>query len=904
MQTAPLRHQRWCLLALSSILTGTAAAQQADALLHAPLVVLPIDSPPFQKLGDVDGDGDPDAIGTRIHENRSNTEIVVWRNDQGSFTVGWQASFPLGGISSPSPRSFAVATADWNSDGLTDFVVAGGNGAVRYLAQPGFTFQAVPYQLPPFTFANSHAVAPGDFDGDSLLDLALVFMHSGTQNGELHVLLAAGGTVTTPITATVQAPLRLHALELNGVPGHELLVSDRSSPTAVAYELSGASLQLAQTLQSALTFVGTAPWKWMGGDLDGDNDVDIVVFRPEPGSNGLPRYQIFRRTGPATLTPEAMATGGPSEYLCDIDGDGDLDGICCGGGGPSYQWPQLDFASMFQIATNRGGGDFARSWSFPGAGSESMAGGADIDGDGDIDFVAGRCVLYGAGPWLENPMPPAGGANATVVKRPWDVHDLDRDGDPDFGPTLLNTGDGTFTAAPADPAPPAGHLFAGGIRVDVDGDGAEDRVMRLQTFNPPNPSQFVGMVWLQNNGGGHMRYAGPVAAPGLMIGAQFAVTADDYLAADCDGDGDGDIVYNDNPSATSQIFWNQAGTFVPGPIFGFLVGGRVDRVADFDGDNLPDLLMTGNLNGLHVRRGTGVPAAPFQITWTGPALPFEPGAVTVADVDNDGKLDFVRPDGNGDAVLFVNNSPLGGGPTFQPNTLLGARIVLASTSGGAQVRSTIAAADFDGDGLTDLALGRIPGEPNVGLVLRRIGWSTPPSLADYQVVRQVFVDGYLADSDLDGDPDLLGVYSTRNRRFEGVAAGKRVQRHAGVAGEAGAVPVLGATGPFRSGFVEVLRLTGVPGPTIAILGLSLGEVQLPNVPLPGLTLRLDPSTLLIAGWPINGNGQGRAAAMTTLPIYLQPGQLGTVYYLQAFVFDPAAPSAFSHSNLMVKQVGL
>jgi len=901
MQTTALRPPRWCHLVLSSTLIATAQAQGVNAQLHAPLVVLPVDSPPFQKLADVDGDGDLDAIGTRIHENRANTEIVVWRNDQGSFTVAWQAAYPLGGIAAPAPRSFAVATKDWNGDGLTDFVVAGGNGAVRFLAQPGFTFQSVPYQLPSSVIANSHAVAAGDFDGDTLPDLALVFMANGTQNGELHVLRAAGGTVTTPITATVQAPLRLHALELDGAPGQEILLSDRNSPAARVYALAGASLQLVQTLSSSLTFSGTAPWKWMGGDLDGDSDVDVVVFRPEPGN--LPRYQIFRRTGPGTLAPEAVATGGPSEYLCDIDGDGDLDGICCSGGGSSTQWPKLDFASYFLISQNRGGGDFAPSWVFPGAGSESMAGGADVDGDGDIDFVAGRCVFYGAGPWLEHPMPAAGGANATLVKRPWDVHDLDRDGDPDFGPTLLNAGDGTFAAAAPDPSPPAGYTFACNIRVDVDGDGAEDRVMRLQTNQSGQPVQFAGMVWLQNNGGGHMRYAGAVAAPGLMIGGQFAVADEYYLGVDCDGDGDGDIVYNDNVQPESQIFWNQSGTFVPGPVFAlWSFGGQIERVADFDGDNLPDLLMTGGANGLHVRRGTGVPAAPFQITWSAPALPSEPGALAVADVDNDGKLDFVRPNANGEAVLFVNNSPPGGGPTFAATTLVGPRIIVTVST--TQPRSTITVADFDGDGRSDLALGRIVGEPNVGILLRRVGSSSPLTIADYQVVRQVFVDGYAADADLDGDPDLLGVYTTRNRRYEGVAAGKRVQRHAGVAGEDGAVPVLGASGPFRSGVVEVLRLTGVPGPTIAFLGLSLGEIALPNVPLPGLTLRLDPSSLLVVGWPINEDGHGRAAAMTTMPIFLQPGQLGTVFYLQAFVFDPAAPSAFSQSNLMANHLGL
>jgi hypothetical protein len=53
-----------------------ASAQEGDAVLHAPLAVLPVDSPPFQRLVDVDGDGDLDAVGSRIHENRSSAQIA------------------------------------------------------------------------------------------------------------------------------------------------------------------------------------------------------------------------------------------------------------------------------------------------------------------------------------------------------------------------------------------------------------------------------------------------------------------------------------------------------------------------------------------------------------------------------------------------------------------------------------------------------------------------------------------------------------------------------------------------------------------------------------------------------------------------------------------------------------
>ena len=580
--------------------------------------------------------------------------------------------------------------------------------------------------------------------------------------------------------------------------------------------------------------------------------------------------------------------------------------MCCGGGGgPTYVWPKLDFASTFEISPNDGTGAFARAWAFPGAGSESLAGAADIDGDGDVDFVAGRCVFYGQGPWTEHPMPVFAGTDATIVGRPWLLRDIDRDGDPDFF-VGVNDGSGTATASLPTIAAPAGYNFGAYIEADVDGDGAKDIVQRLISYNPPAPAQFQAMVMLQNNGGGHFRYAGPVGPPGMQIGSQYAYTVDNYLGVDLDGDGDDDIVANEQLNGlngTCQLFWNDHGTFVPGPTYSIFTGGRVDAVADFDGDGLPDLLMSGNVTGLHVRRGTGDPVTPFVTTWSAPLMPFEPAAVAVGDVNDDGRLDFVRPNDTGQPVLFVNQTPPGGTPTFVAYPLAGVNVVLGSSSFSAPVRSTIAIADFDGDGLTDLALGQIPLEPNIGIVLRRVGWSSTPSLADFQVIRHAFNDGFAADADGDGDIDLIASRTVKSRHFGGPTAGRRVQLHQGTPGEDGAIPLLGASGPFRVGETEVLRLTGVPGPTIAAIGISLDTVELPNVPLPGMTLWLDPTSLVVGTWVINEAGHGRAAAQASLPIYLPNGLQGVSFWVQAFVFDPATPALFTSTNTLLKAVG-
>lgn len=892
------------VLALAySVAVPALVAQQGGAVLHAPLAVLPVDGPPFQALGDFDGDGDLDAVGTRIHQNRSNNEIIVWENQGGGFSPVWTAAFPLGPIGGPAPRSFAVAVADFDGNGRDDFVVGGGVGTVRYLAGPNFTFTTSSQSVTGIPYA--HAVDTGDFDGDPLPDVAFTYTD---YLGRIQLCLerSTGGPLTLPLIYNPAAVLRVSALELNGAAGDEVLISDRNSQAAWICAVVGNQLVLQQTLATSLSYNGGTPWLWMGGDLDGDLDDDLVVFKPETGTNGIPHYEIFRRTGAAMFTAEPQQIGGPAEYLADVDGDGDLDGVCCGGGGgPNYVWPELDFASTFEIAPNLGGGNFARAWQFPGAGSESMAGAADVDGDGDIDFVAGRCIYYGRGPWREHPMPVGGGDSIMIVGRPGHLTDVDRDGDIDFWGR--NQGDGSMQYHFQHVPPPAGHLFSGRIDVDVDGDGARDQIVQYYRTNVPFPPTFLHMAMLQNNGGGHFRHAGQVAPGGLVFGPPgYAFTADSYRAADCDGDGDEDVVWTSNPASGQgyhcQIYWNQNGTFAAGPALTSSTGGRIDAVADFDGDNLPDLL-TSTPTATHVLRGTGNAAQPFQIVWTGPAMPFEPAAVTIGDFDDDGRRDFARPNHLGEIVLFVNTTPPGAGLQFAASPLLDARIIVNGTTLASAVRSTLTSGDFDGDGRTDLAVGRIPGEPNIGLVLRRTGSASPPTMADYEVARQALVDGFACDVDGDGDTDLLGQHAVYSPRFHGRAGGRRVQRHAGIAGEAGAVPVLGGTGPYRAHHTDVMRLTGVPGPSLALLGLSLREVELVDVPLAGLTLRVDPTLLYVAWWPITTDGQDRAAAMTLLPSYIVPEFAGLTFYAQAFVVDPAAPSGFSQSNLLEKRIG-
>ena len=65
-----------CLPLVVAGLCAVAAAQESRAVFDAPLVVLPADSPPFQRLFDYDADGDLDVVGHRVRSDGN--EFSLW----------------------------------------------------------------------------------------------------------------------------------------------------------------------------------------------------------------------------------------------------------------------------------------------------------------------------------------------------------------------------------------------------------------------------------------------------------------------------------------------------------------------------------------------------------------------------------------------------------------------------------------------------------------------------------------------------------------------------------------------------------------------------------------------------------------------------------------------------------
>jgi hypothetical protein len=249
-----------------------------------------------------------------------------------------------------------------------------------------------------------------------------------------------------------------------------------------------------------------------------------------------------------------------------------------------------------------------------------------------------------------------------------------------------------------------------------------------------------------------------------------AVLNDDGIAvADMNGDGTQDLIIlsscnaNSPPSdcAVSVEIGHGDGTFAPA--VHHTVGTTPDGLAvvDLNGDGLLDLAVTSSYNGsttinppwnkslgVLINLGGGAFAPPVYYFTSNSAT-----AVVAADFDGDGAPDLAVADGVGSYPIFPANNRISiflntGNGTLAP--------AVSYPSGGSPI--AMAAADLNGDGQPDLAVGDGVGRVNV-LLGQGNGTFAPPvtypggAWPGSVVAVDVNGDGYLdlAAADRDGD---------------------------------------------------------------------------------------------------------------------------------------------------------
>jgi len=510
-------------------------------------------------------------------------------------------------------------------------------------------------------------------------------------------------------------------------------------------------------------------------DLDADGDLDLIVgefygtfrYYENTGSAAAPAF--VPRTG-STNPLNGLSVGiYPRPALGDLDRDGDLDLVAGDRYGTLHYFANTGTATLPAFAERTG---TANPLNGQDVGSKSSPALADLDGDGDLDLVAGES--FGKFLYYENTsnattpafVPRTGAANpldgAQTVGNPAPVLvDLDDDGDPDL---LAADGDGMFeyyanlagTFAPQTANPLAG-MDVGDQSAptlgDLDADGDLD--LLSGAFNGffyyfKNIGTALAPLFMEQTGTSNPMSVGFVGTRSKPVLYDISHVALDGKLDVTSGAADGTYHFYLNTGTTiAPAFQEQTGSQT-NPFYNEDVGDlSAPSIGDLDGSGVKNV--TGENFGTFK---VSEPFGSFILTgwFTGQDVGFY-STPALGDVDGDGDLDLVSGENDGVFDYFENV-----GTTSAPVFLLHSDHASPVAGLDVGLNSTPALGDLDGDGDLDLVSGQNDGGFSYfkNVLIRpwpRYTGPIPVPLGGADV--GFFSAPAAGDLDGDGDPDFV-----------------------------------------------------------------------------------------------------------------------------------------------------
>lgn len=692
----------------------------AQSIFFEPKV--PIGNAPFNEFhtGDIDGDGDIDAIYVPYLESPT----ILTNEGSLNFSISTLTSVPLEIVNQ-------TVLADFDGDGDLDLFMENGTyGAFtdQMWVNDGsgnFTSQAATF--PPVDLDDDR-IFTADVDGDGDFDIIAETNQIVSPNYSFVTVFNNVGFDFSDSTAYKgsymfsQSSRLVSAIDVDGdtdidivytsvVPsyssyGIQILVNDGAG------NFSQANSYLAPTTNFD---EGAVPL-----DFDNNGDMDLIGFPITGGFSVRPFSSngTILNDGSSPFTEEPLVTLSPT---------GNKEGLF-----PTRLDTDNfdDFVANTQdstfLVTSDGDGTFTQLVKFAG---ESKPGDFDGDGDADLFFFDGNVSIrdnQGGGSFVQ-------GTDLITISSTYDTQlvDLDGDGDLDLmqggakvSRSLFNDGSGNFTINQEFPGEAYQLAFG-----DLDNDSDLDMVVAIEA-----DGEYNGFVIYTNDGAGNLTFHS-------NLGAGYE--ADQIALADMDEDGDLDIVVREDGVSNDRIAIhdNQGSlNFSITSTTGNVNNSRM-TVGNIDGDTDKDVILSEQELGFSTitnNLGAFEPAS----TFTPAGSNFSIEDVDLADFDGDGDLDVFASNGydspTTESYVFLNN----GTGTFTDS---GQNVATGYTPSSF-------VGDVDGDGDVDVISGGYISYPklwvNDGSGNFSFDHDIPSITTEYSSVN-------IGDLDGDGDEDIV-----------------------------------------------------------------------------------------------------------------------------------------------------
>lgn len=545
-------------------------------------------------VGDFNNDGDLDVawIGYYYYG------YLKWGENPGTKTGYWHAR-QINTSSNYDRYIYGIVAADFDQDGYDDIATcssSSGYGTAWWRSNGGASWTK--YRIS--TSYYGYAITAAQMDGANGPDI-LVPRYAGS--GPVYVVKAgatptSGGWTTTSVSLGMNYPRTISTFNPDGANGLDIFTSAYNDGHMKWYQNTGSAASFTtRTVHTAQLSGMRYPYDVSHGDIDGDNDLDIVV-------NAYYSYDVvwFENDGtPTTGTWPMHMIDNNARYaynneIVDLDDDGDLDVIA------THNYYSTPYCKVMWYENNGDGSSWVLHTICSSMRYPTGIDYGDIDKDGHLDVIVSNYYYSQLGVyWFEAPNDPSTGswiqrtvATGTKYSYNVDVGDIDNDGDLDIAYAAYDYSSGgvSWFECPSNPKTQAWNQY------DVVTSTEYCYDLKLADINKDNSldivysSYYDGVRWTKNPATNPKNVAAwtnyQIANDMYSWGLDVAdIGQDDYL----------DVVYT--TYYQNKVYWCES---PDNPVSGNWVKHTVENglyyafqvtVADFDEDGVEDIIATG-----------------------------------------------------------------------------------------------------------------------------------------------------------------------------------------------------------------------------------------------------------------------------------------------------------------------